>query len=91
MAEDHVDVTRGGMRGGSVVTGVGIGASGPSIEQMAVSSSNLENETWGRRQRQDLKLAEDMMAQGKRVVNLIEIIETLYQKRGEYKLNGRYL
>ena len=86
LAEDYVDGTRGGgnKRVGS------FGSVGPTMEWMSATSDERSPDR-GRRQRQALKLAEDMMAQGERVVDLIEPMDNLVQNGGKYKLNGRYL
>ena len=87
LAEEHV----GGMRGKTPSNGAS--TTRPTMERVPISSNPSYNNdsSWGRRQRQALKLAEDMMAQGERVVDLIEPMDTLVQNGGKYSLNGRYL
>lgn len=62
---------------------------GPTLQRMprnATSESDY-NSSWGRRQRQALKLAEDMVKQGERVIDLIEPMDVLVHD-GRYLLRG---
>lgn len=59
-------------------------ATGPTMRRISNSASSEEyDSSWGRRQRQALKLAEDMVKQGERVVDLIEPMDNM--------INSRYL
>mmetsp|Transcript_27210 Transcript_27210/g.55979 ORF Transcript_27210/g.55979 Transcript_27210/m.55979 type:complete len:765 (-) Transcript_27210:612-2906(-) len=84
LAEEYVEGTRGRHDRGMT------GNKRPTMQRVPMTAFDGDL-PYKRRQRHALKLAEDMMAQGERVVDLIEPMDELVQSRGGYKLNGRYL
>ncbi|KAL7484011.1 hypothetical protein ACHAW6_009655 [Cyclotella cf. meneghiniana] len=62
-------------------------ATGPTMSRIPKDASSEEyDSSWGRRQRQALKLAHDMVKQGERVVDLIEPIDALINNEERYLL-----
>ncbi len=84
LAEEYVEGTRG-IHGGGIT-----GNNRPTMQRVPMTSFNNDLPR-ARRQRHALKLAEDMVAQSERVVDLIEPMDELVQTPGGYTLNGRFL
>eukprot|EP00804_Cyclotella_cryptica_P028139 CCRYP_011011-RB/>CCRYP_011011-RB protein AED:0.05 eAED:0.05 QI:761/1/1/1/0/0/3/817/436 len=62
-------------------------ATGPRMSRIPKDASSEEyDSSWGRRQRQALKLAQDMVKQGERVVDLIGPMDALINNEGRYLL-----